>query len=236
MRGSGAGSVMPGRHFSWTGLKTAVAGSVAATSLAFAMLSAMLDNAGAQTTFGAILSPPADQLVLRFAPPPATSVREQYVGAMMFRRLLSRFALTAPAVRWCNLIPLSGERFDAIRLVVNPPRPDQRLNCLRQAVRFALQGEIGEAEFFVARQQAAKFISRWINPPARFPNDAVFASERLAYRVIYQNKSPLHQLNSITSEDYTNLRFADFVQWVNVSRHDGLITFDADPATPMRLI
>ena len=58
----------------------------------------------------------------------------------------------------------------------------------------------------------------------------MFASERLAYRVIYHDNSPLHQLNSITSEDYANLRFADFIQWVNVSRRDGLMTFDGDPA------
>ena len=85
----------------------------------------------------------------------------------------------------------SGDRFDAIMLVVKPPRPDQRANCLRQAVRFALQGEIGEAEFFVARQEEAKGPITWDNTGMR-------ASERLAYRVIYHDNSPLHQLNSIT--------------------------------------
>ena len=67
-------------------------------------------------------------------------------------------------------------------------------------------------------------------PPGRYRTMRIFAGERLAYRVIYQDKSPLHQLNSITREDYTNLRFADFIQWVNVSRRDGLMTFDGDPS------
>jgi hypothetical protein len=228
----------PGRHFSSQGeprrargtLRTAVAATVVAASSALTILSASLDQASAQAVPGAVSSPPADQLVLRFTPPPGTSVRQHYINATVFRRLLGRFATTASVVRVCNLIVLSGDRFDAIRPTVKPPRPDQRPNCLRQAVHFALQGAMGEAEFVLARQEEARFIARWTHPPARYPRDAVFASERLGYRVIYHDKSPLNELNAITSEDYTNLRFADFIQWVNVSRRDGLMTFDGDPA------
>jgi len=178
----------PGRHFSSQGeprrargtLRTAVAATVVAVSSALTILSASLDQASAQAVPGAVSSPPADQLVLRFTPPPGTSVRQHYINATVFRRLLGRFATTASVVRVCNLIVLSGDRFDAIRATVKPPRPDQRPNCLRQAVHFALQGAMGEAEFVLARQEEARFIARWTHPPARYPRDAVFASEVLS--------------------------------------------------------
>ena len=221
----------PGRQFSSQGerrkargtLRTAVAGIVAAASSALTMLSASIDDVNAQAVPSAVSSPPTDQLVLRFTPPPGTSVRQHYINATVFRRLLGRFATTASVVRVCNLITRSGDRFDTIRLIVSPPRADQRANCLRQTVHFALQGGIGEAEFVVARQEEAK-------GPITWANTAVRASERLAYRLIYHHNSPLHQLNSITREDYENLQFADFIQWVNISRRDGLMTFDGDPS------
>ena len=78
---SGAQALAAIRRMTSGGLKTAVAGIVAAASFALAMSSASLDHVNAQTTPGAVASPPADELVLRFAPPPATSVREQYIGA-----------------------------------------------------------------------------------------------------------------------------------------------------------
>ena len=153
--------------------QNAVAGIVAATSFALAMLSASLDHVNAQTTPGPVSSPPADELAPAFRAPAGNIGSRAVHQHHVFRTLLHRFALTAPAVAVCDLSMRSGDRFDAIRLIVNPPRPEQRANCLRQIVRFALQGEIGEAEFFVARQEEARNIVTWITPSARYPRCGV---------------------------------------------------------------
>src|SRR5262249_35070881 len=105
--------------------------------------------------------------------------------------------------------------------------PTQRDDCLRGATRYLLHAAIGETDFLVARQLVSEEIARWTAPQPRYDVLGFHAAERLAFLAIYQNDSPLHQLFSVPQQDIDDLSCDSFIFWLDRTRQDHLMNFDA---------
>src|SRR5262245_39631773 len=168
-----------------------------------------------------------DAIVVQFAMPKSVSLRDQYINMRILRRLLRDQASRQSDVKPCQLDIRSRESFPSLEMVVTHATATQRDDCLRGAIRYLLDEPIGEADFLAARQTEAEWRALWTAPRARYEGIAIDAVQRLAYLAIYQERSPLYQLNSVTARNITEHSFDAFSIWLATSRENKLMTFHA---------
>jgi hypothetical protein len=165
---------------------------------------------------------------IHFAIPKSASIADQYVNTGVLAALLQDKAKKLPNVKPCWVSLLTSEQFSSLDLTASHVSRTQRVDCLRGIISYLLHSSFGEVEFLSARKSRAEFTRNLTDPQPRFERFANRAAERLAYMAIYEQRSPLHRLHSVTERDVTELSFGTFNLWLLRSREEKLINFDGE--------
>jgi hypothetical protein len=150
-------------------------------------------------------------IVLHFALPERSSIREQYINQEVLAALLRNPLNQPPRLRSCDWRVQRGDVF------VGHPNPARRLECLSGAVDYLLRQTIDESEFRSTRKDKAYHdLYGW---------PAYIYAQPLALQKIYEKYSTLQQIHSVGPDDFSDLPFDEFDLWLQRSRERKLITF-----------
>ncbi len=205
-------------HIGWKSARAALCAGVLASLCALIYIPAHAQKL-------AQVRSPGDGIRIHFNLPQSVSIRNQYANLRVFVTAFRHWS-RRPGRQPCNLSLRLGDHFSMFYLMARSIEPTQNDECLRSGMNFILRDSISESDFVTARAANAEDTRTWTAPHPRHKGLANAAAERLAYLVIYQRDTPIHELYSVAEDAIVNLSFDAFIQWLRDNREQKLISFE----------
>lgn len=169
----------------------------------------------------------SDRLIVRFAMPAGASIRNQYINTRVLLSLLREKADKRRSIGVCAFNLQPDNQFPNLDLSVAGESMPSRVECLKTLIQYILREPVEEVAFLRARQAQIESTRTWREPDPSYPGLAEGATERLAYLAIYQEHSPQYEIQSVGTNDFLELSFDTFNDWLRRNRQENLVTFYA---------